>query len=116
MRAPASARRFSRRTVLRIAFYLAAALTLAFAVRFTLRAMSFMRHAGEPPAPWMPIGYVARLNAVDVDRLREALGLDPQVPDRRPIGAIAEEMGVPVEAFLADIAAAIEKLKSAPAQ
>lgn len=105
--------RFSRRRLLKIAFLFAATATTLLAARFFWRLAHFSLHSGEAPQGWMPIGYVARLHGVPVDALKLALGLSADKPDRRTISEIAAERGIPVDVFIGQIVAEIEKLKQA---
>lgn len=111
----ARGRRIDRRLVLRLAFLAAGLITTALAVRFALRLTSLRRHAGERPAAWMPIGYVARIHGIDPVALRAALGLGTDVPDRRTIEEIASERSVPLDAFIAEVETAVARLKQAGA-
>lgn len=111
----ARGRRIDRRLFLRLAFLAAGLITAALAVRLALRLASLRRHAGEKPAAWMPIGYVARIHGVDPVALRAALGLGTDVPDRRTIEEIASERSVPLDAFIAEVEAAVTRLKQAGA-
>lgn len=61
----------------------------------------------------MPIGYVARVNGVDPAALREALGIDPTVGDRRTLGEIAAERAIPLETMIDEVEAALARLKQA---
>jgi hypothetical protein len=79
-----------------IAFAIALSLTVVFGIRTTAFLIYWSTHQNEPVAGWMPAGYVAKSYRVDIELVREALGLDPQARDRRPIARIAADRGVPV--------------------
>ncbi len=105
----------NRRRFLQVAFGLALTVTLLLAARFVARFLYFRRHADEPVAGWMPLGYVARSHGVPVEALRDELGLAPEFHDRRPIEQIASESGMPPEAYIAEVEAALERLAGTPA-
>lgn len=107
--------RLDRRLFLKLAFLLAALFTFGVAARFLWRVRHFRLHAGQEPQGWMPIRYAARLHGVDLAALIAALGLPADQPGRRTIAEIAAERGVPVGTFLDEVAAALAKLKAAPA-
>jgi hypothetical protein len=96
-----------------IAFAIALTLTVVFGVRTTAFLIYWSNHQNVPIAGWMPAGYVAKSYRVDIETVREALGLDPEAHDRRPIARIAKDRGVPVEVLISDVNAA---LKAAEAQ
>lgn len=98
--------------ILVIAFAIALSLTVVFGVRTTVFLFYWSSHQNVPVEGWMPPGYVAKSYRVDIEVVREALGLDPQGRDRRPIARIAKDRGMPV----ADLIRAVnEALKSAKA-
>lgn len=106
-------RRVNRRLVLRLAFLAAALVTTALAVRFIIRVARLRLHAGEPPAAWMPLRYVARAHNIEPAALRDALGLDPSVSLRRTLGEIAADRGIAAEVFLEQVKAALARMKPA---
>jgi len=95
-----------------IAFAIALSLTVVFGVRTTGFLVYWSSHQNVPVAGWMPPGYVAKSYRVDIEVVREALGLDPLERDRRPIARIARDRGVPVEQLIRDVN---EGLKAAKA-
>jgi hypothetical protein len=96
------------------AFLLACALTLFFAVRFTVQTIYFAAHQDEEIQPWMTVGYIARswdLNGREIDALA---GLPlPEVKGRpQPLSEIAADRGVPVSEVIAEVEVAIETLRA----
>ncbi len=104
-----------RRRFLRIAFGLALAITVLLGARVVARLFYFSRHAREPLAGWMPLGYVARSYGVPLDALRAQLGLATGARDRRPIQQIAAERGIPTSQFIGEVEQALARLDAYPA-
>jgi hypothetical protein len=103
----------TNRTAL-VAFGLALALTLFFAVRATVFAVYWAdpsRHDLQPEA-WMTPRYVAYSWRVDPDALREALGVVATPGRPRTLAEIAEERGIPVAALMTEVLAAVEALQA----
>ncbi len=98
-----------------IAFAVALSFTVIFGVRTTAFFIYWSAHQNEPVAGWMPAGYVAKSYRVKIELVREALGLDPEMRDRRPIARIARERGVPVEQLIRQLNEALKAAKSAEA-
>ncbi|MFZ2099517.1 MAG: hypothetical protein WAU86_03030 [Oricola sp.] len=98
--------------ILVIAFAIALSLTVLFGARTTARLIYWSNHRDVPVAAWMPPGYVARSYSVDVEIVREALGLDPATRDHRTIARIAADRGVPVDRLIGDVNAAVAKAKA----
>lgn len=96
-----------------IAFALALSLTLVFGIRSTAFLVYWSNHKNLPVAGWMPAGYVAKSYRVEVETVREALGLDPNKRDRRPIARIAADRGVPVDELIGNVNAALREAKEA---
>mgnify|MGYP000740106791 FL=1 len=94
-----------------IAFAVALAFTVVFGIRTTASFLYWSSHQNMPVAGWMPAGYVAKSHRVDIEVVREALGLGPQDRDRRPIARIARDRGVPVEILIRDVNAALKTAK-----
>jgi hypothetical protein len=98
------------------AFALSTLLTLFFVTRLVVGLVYWSMHAEEPVRPWMTVGYVGKswdLNPRMIDR--EA-GLPP--PDGHPLtlAEIAAARGVPVETVIAEVEAAVARLKAAEKQ
>lgn len=53
----------------------------------------------EPIEGWMTLGYVAHAHEVPAWVLYQALDLPTGVPDRRPLGEIADSRGLPLDAL-----------------
>jgi hypothetical protein len=99
-----------------IAFTIALSLTIVFGVRTTAFYVYWSTHRDLPVEGWMPAGYVARSHHVDVEVVREALGLEPGARDRRPIARIAADRGVPVEELVRDVNKALAEARAGDAQ
>lgn len=102
------------RPVLTSAFVLACALTLFFAGRLVFFTAYWATHREMPVQAWMTVGYVARSWGLDPRELDAAAGLPlPEVLGRpQPLAEIARDRGVPVEAVIADVEAAIANLRA----
>jgi len=91
-----------------IAFAVALTLTVVFGIRTTAFLIYWSNHQNVPVAGWMSAGYVAKSYRVDVKIVRESLGLDPDTHDRRPIGRIAADRGVPADVLIGEVNDALE--------
>lgn len=89
--------------ILVIAFAVALSLTVVFGIRTTVFYAYWSTHRNVPVAAWMPAGYVAKSHRVDVELVREALGLEPHERDRRPIARIAKDRGVPPDQLIRSV-------------
>jgi hypothetical protein len=99
-------------------FAVALALTLFFAGQFVQNAIYWSDPANrnQQVQPWMTVGYISRswdLHGPDIDA-EAGLPRPDQRPDGRPVTLqqIADERGVPVEEIIADVQAAILRLKA----
>ncbi|HEX8140449.1 MAG TPA: hypothetical protein VF544_22985 [Pyrinomonadaceae bacterium] len=97
-----------RQWVLVLAFALAALGTGLFATRAVRRAIYWQTHRDEPIKPWMSVRYVARSYRVPPHVLYQAIGLEPQPRDRRPLREIAREQNRSVEELIAELQEAIK--------
>ena len=95
-----------------IAFCLATAVTLFFAVRFVLFALYWAdpAHQNEPVAGWMTLGYVEKSWDLPPRSLAGPLRMGPPDKSRGPksIAEYASERGVPVSQFVAEVQAAVK--------
>jgi hypothetical protein len=98
-----------------IAFAIALSFTVVFGARTAAFYIYWSGHQNVPVAGWMPPGYVAKSHRVDIEVVREALGLDPQARDRRPIARIAHDRGVPVQSLIRDVNEALAKAEAGKA-
>ena len=107
-------RLWRKRPLLTTAFLLACAATLFFSGRFVVQTVYWANHREEPVRPWMTVGYVARSWGLEPMELDLAAGLPlPEVKGRpQPLSEIAKDRGVPVEAVIADVEAAIAILRA----
>lgn len=105
---------FSRRQwLILIAFVLVLAFTGFQVFRTVERASYWRQHRDEPIAGWMRIGYVANSYHVPPQVLQEAIGLPPNVPDRRPLTEIAKSQNRPFEPLKAELEKAIRDFRAA---
>ena len=91
-----------------IAFTVALALTLFFAVRTVMFYAYWSQHRDQPIEPWMTLGYIGHSWNVPPETLGQSIGLEPEKPDRRPIGRIAHDLGVNLGDLEASILQAID--------
>lgn len=88
---PIFRRLWRRKPLLIIGFSLAIALTVLFGVRTAFKYSYWSQHEHERVAPWMTPHFVARTNNVDVEFVRQSLGLPAGDNDRRTIYRIARD-------------------------
>ena len=86
-----------------IAFIAALVVTVFFAYRTYQRAEYWRQHRDEPIAGWMRVGWVANSYHVPPTVLHTAIGLPPDVPDRRPLSKIAEDQGRSFDELKSDL-------------
>ncbi|MGV8839576.1 MAG: hypothetical protein ACWA6X_04655 [Bauldia sp.] len=101
---------------LAIAFTVAAAVTLFFAVRIVIGIFGWDPPPDEEIRPWMTVGYIGRSWDVDpreIDALADLPLPEDRVSEPRPytLQEIADERGVPVEEIIAAVAVALEALR-----
>lgn len=99
--------------LLLIAFTVAAALTLFFAIRTAAFFIYWSNHQNVEIEGWMTIGYVAHSYRVPPPELQKAMGYDPHRPERRPLGRIARDTGEPLPRLIARVERAIETARQA---
>lgn len=109
------ARLWREHRALLLAFSLAAALTLFFAVRFVVFTVYWAdpAHRERQPEGWMTPGYIARSWDVSRDDLRAALDL-PAEGKPPTLAQIARDRGEPLPAFLDEVAQVLAGLKASP--
>ena len=95
-----------------IAFIAALVVTSFFAYRTYQRAEYWREHRDEPIAGWMRVGWVANSYHVPPPVLQTAIGLPPDVPDRRPLGKIAEDQGRSFDELKSDLETAIAEFRA----
>jgi hypothetical protein len=102
------------RPVLGSAFLMACAVTLFFAGRLTVFTVYWATHREVPVEGWMTVGYVARSWGLDPRALDAEAGLPPpEVKGHpQPLAEIAKARGVPVAEVIAEVEAAIARLKA----
>ena len=98
------------------AFVLVAGFTALHAFRAVRHALYWPHHRDEPIHAWMSVGYVARSYHVPPHVLYEALGLQHQPHDRKPIRQIAREQNRPVHEIIDVLQEAIARARQQTAQ
>jgi hypothetical protein len=103
---------FKRHPYLSGAFSLASLAAAGFAVHFVYNLIYWQAHENEQVRPWMTVGYVGRSWDLKPHLIDEMAGL-PQPKDRPlTINEIAKLRGVPVSEVIAQVEAAVAKLKA----
>jgi len=92
-----------------IALTLVLLLTGFFAIRTVRRAMYWRAHYDEAIRPWMSIPYIAHSYRVPPHVLYQALGIPPQLHDRRPLKQIAAGQNRSVEEVISSLNEAINR-------
>lgn len=105
---------WNRRALLTLALVLVSLVTINFAVRGARHARHLRAGGDEPIQAWMNIRYIAHAYHVSPDVIHDALGLPSDQPDRRPLGRIAAAQNRPLTSVVADIMAAIDRVRAAP--
>lgn len=105
---------WSHHRYLFLAFALALAVTLFFAIRTVVFIVywSDPAHRNQPLEPWMTPRYVANSYDVPVEFVAEYLGITTQPSLRPTLDRLAREKGVPVETLMRNLAAAIQAHKA----
>lgn len=103
---------FRKHPLLAGGFVLASLAGILLTARLVFSVVYWSAHANLPPAPDMPLGYVARSHNVSILELRKAVGLETGAPDRRTIAEIAAAEGIAPEELLARIEGALARLKA----
>lgn len=103
-----------------IAFVVALGLTGLFGGRMIVRAVYWTNpaHHKQDPEPWMTPAYLARSWHLPNGAVDAAVGFDPTTYSgkRRPtLSRIARERGVSVDLLIADLRAALPRLRELPA-
>lgn len=89
-----------------MAFVVALAGTFIFGFRAG-RYAHRLRAENEPIRPWMSVPFIAHTHRVPREILYRALGLPPDVYDRRPLRAIARAQHRPVADLVRDVERAL---------
>lgn len=101
-----------RTLLLTLAFLLAVAIVFVFGYRAGRHARA-IRWANEPIRPWMSVPFIAHTHHVPVEMLFQAIAVQPQPSDRRPLRRIARQQKRPVEELIRDLDDAIAKARGA---
>ena len=106
---------YQRHPLLMSAFLMTSLLALFFAGRFLFGVIYWQSHENEPIRPWMTVGYVGKSWDLNPRVIDDAAGL-PLPVNGRPftLQEIADQRGVPVSQIIAEVEAAVAKLKGAP--
>lgn len=107
-------KRLGRRWLIVIAFLLAASFAGLFAVRTVRRAVYWSSHRDEVIRPWMSVHYVARSYRVPPHVLYQAINLEPQPRDRRPLREVAREQNRPFETLASELLNAVAEFRAHP--
>lgn len=95
------------------AFVVATAAALFFLGLFVVRAVYWEMHSEVPVRPWMTVGYVGRSWDLDPREIDRIAGLPmPERGHPLTLREIAADRGVPVEAIVAEVEAAVAELKA----
>ena len=94
------------------AFVLGLVFTSFQIFRTVQRASYWRQHRDEPIAGWMRIGYVANSYHVPPQVLQEAIGLPPNVPDRRSLTEIAKSQNRSFETLKAELEKTIRDFRA----
>lgn len=101
-------RKLGRREWLLLLFFVGTlAVTGLFAARAFRRAAYWREHRDERIRPWMSVGYVAHSYHVPPPVLHQAIGIDPTLPDRRPLKEIAAQQHRSVDILISELQQAI---------
>lgn len=92
-----------------MAFLLAAAVTLGFAVRFAVFTIYWANpaHHQQPVEGWMTPGYIAHSWHVPPDIVRTALGLPPAEGKPEPLDRLAQKAGLSLAEAIVKVEVAI---------
>ncbi len=96
----------SNLVILAVAFCVAIAATFIFGIRLSRHARR-LRWENEPIRPWMSVPFIAHTHHVPARILYQAIGLEPEPHDRRPLRMIAREQHRPVDDVVRDLERAL---------
>ncbi|WP_052418190.1 hypothetical protein [Pseudooceanicola atlanticus] len=105
---PGPLRHLWRHHPIALSLFAAAALAaLVLAVRLTLFTAYWAdpEHRRQHPEPWMTPGYVAHSWHLPPDMVLRQIGLDQPPKKHRSLKDIADDLGVPADVLIADLAA-----------
>jgi len=94
------------------AFVIVCLISLLLGVRLVGSYIYWTNHANEPLQNWMRLGYISKSHNVDVESLRQSIGLPPDQRERRPLEEIAAERGVDPSELKALLEAEIARIKA----
>lgn len=102
-----------RRTILILAFVVAATATTLLGARLIASTIYWSRHQDAPIEAWMTVGMVSRSYDVPRSVVAEAAGLGEGGFDRRPLSEIATGQGIATADLIARLDAAIARHRAA---
>lgn len=103
------------RTILILAFVIAATATTVLGARLVASTLYWSRHQDAPIETWMTVGMVSRSYDVPRSVVAEAAGVPDGTGDRRPLAEIASAKGIAPDDLIARLNAAIADHRSADA-
>jgi hypothetical protein len=92
--------------ILAVAFCVAIAGTFIFGIRVGRHARH-LRWENEPIRPWMSVPFIAHTHHVPAHILYQAIGVEPEPHDRRPLRDLAREQHRPVDDVVRDLERAL---------
>ena len=94
--------------ILTVVFFVALAGTIIFGYRAGQHARG-LRWENEPIRAWMSVPLIAHTHHVPRQILYQAIGVEPQPRDRRPLRMIAREQNRPAAALIRDLENALAR-------
>jgi hypothetical protein len=104
-----------RAILLAVTFVVAIALTFVFGYRAGHHAR-MIRWETEPVRGWMSVPFIAHTHHVPAEILYQAIGVEPQPKDRRPLRRLAREQKRSVDQLIKDLTAALQQNGAHPAE
>lgn len=103
---------FRSHPVLMVVLSVSLLLSVFFAARLVVGAVYWSQHREEPVSAWMTVGYVGKSWHLDPREIDRVAGLP--LPEGHPLTLedIARQRGVPVAEIIAQVEAAIARLKA----
>ena len=99
-----------------LAFVAAFGLAIYFGIGAVRKARDFDVAKEQPVAAWMTPRYISHSWDVPREEMLEILDLTSPNPGRRTLVDLAEEKGIPVETYIAQIEAGIAAFRAAEGQ
>lgn len=86
--------------------------TFFLILRLGFSIIYWSAHQNEPLRPWMRLGYISRSHNVEVEALRQAIGLPPSKRERRNLEELARDQGVPIAQLIQQLDQVIAETKN----